>query len=62
MPCGHIAMCNACSQTVKGQSGLCPICRDPIDSVRRLQQKRTVQNCILGCHKVLPSLKCLGFV
>ena len=41
MPCGHIAMCNACSQTVKVQSGLCPICRDRIDSVRHLHRVMT---------------------
>ena len=61
MPCGHIAMCNACSQTVKVQSGLCPICRDRIDSVRYLQ-RLTGFEVHPGCHKGLPGLRWLGFV
>ena len=32
-PCGHLAMCRACSAGVQRQTGRCPICRQPITQV-----------------------------
>ena len=36
VPCGHIAMCKACSQAVKEQTSACPVCQQAIKSVQEL--------------------------
>jgi adenylate kinase len=33
VPCGHQCACNACLTAVRGSSGNCPICRQPIEGV-----------------------------
>ena len=33
LPCGHLAMCGACSARVKCQTGRCPICQQSIQQV-----------------------------
>ena len=36
LPCGHIALCKACSQAVKEQTSACPVCQQPFQSVQEL--------------------------
>lgn len=36
VPCGHIAMCRACSQAVKEQTNVCPVCQQAIVSLQEL--------------------------
>lgn len=36
MPCGHIAMCRACSQAVKEQTNVCPVCQQAIVSLQEM--------------------------
>lgn len=36
VPCGHIAMCRPCSQAVKEQTNVCPVCQQAIDSLQQV--------------------------
>ena len=36
VPCGHIAICKACSQAVKEQTSACPICQQAIQSMQEV--------------------------
>lgn len=36
MPCGHIAMCRACSQAVQEQTNVCPVCQQAITSLEEV--------------------------
>lgn len=36
VPCGHIAICRACSQAVKEQTSACPVCQQAIQSVHEV--------------------------
>lgn len=36
VPCGHFAICKACSQAVKEQTSACPVCRQAIQSVQEV--------------------------
>lgn len=35
-PCWHVCMCYECAINVQRQSGLCPMCRAPVQQVHRL--------------------------
>ena len=36
VPCGHLAMCKACSQAVKEKTNTCPVCRQLIRSINQV--------------------------
>lgn len=36
VPCGHLAMCKACSARVKHQTGRCPVCQKKIKQVMQV--------------------------
>lgn len=37
MPCRHMCMCNGCASSFKSQMNRCPICRQPVESLLKIE-------------------------